>query len=82
MIGDITFGKICLKIILKSEAPSALTASMYSSFLTDNVDPRTIRANAGTEKIATAMITFCKLPPSTLTIASASRIPGNARKHP
>ena len=82
IIGDITFGRICLKIIRASEAPSAFTASMYSSFRTVKVDPRTIRANAGTENTPTAIMTFVKLPPRTLTIASASRIPGNARKYP
>src|SRR5699024_12099701 len=80
IIGEDTFGKICLKIIRKSLAPSALIASIYSSFLVSNVEPRTILAKTGMENTATAMITFCKLPPRTLTIAKANKIPGKAKR--
>src|SRR5699024_12045407 len=66
MIGDDTFGKICLKIMRKSLAPNARTASIYSNCLTSNVEPLTIRAKTGTEEIATAIMTLYKCHPSTL----------------
>ncbi|MCY1454421.1 hypothetical protein D9M71_714860 [compost metagenome] len=77
-MGDKIFGKICLIKIVISFAPSVLTASIYSNFLTSIVEPRTIRANIGIEKKPTAIVTLIRLGPSALTIAKASKIPGKA----
>jgi hypothetical protein len=40
IIGERIFGKICLKIIVTSFAPSERTASIYSSRVNYNVVPR------------------------------------------
>ena len=76
IIGAMLFGRICLRIMRRSELPAALAASINSIDLIDSTEPRTIRAYVGTAEIPTAIIRFIRLGPNAATIAMARSVCG------
>ncbi len=72
-------GRIWLNRIVVSLAPMLRADSIKVCCFSTSVLPRTRRAKAGIEKIATAMITFAMPLPITATTAMASRMPGKAK---
>lgn len=71
-------GKIWLNKIVVSLAPILRADSINVCCFKTRVFPRTRRANAGIEKIATATITLAIPLPNTATTAIASKMPGKA----
>ena len=60
------------------DPPSACAATMKSTCLSARVLPRTTRVYTGMDDKPTAIITFCRLRPSTAMMTKASRMPGKA----
>lgn len=71
-------GNIWLNKIVVSLAPILRADSINVCCFKTRVFPRTRRANAGIEKIATATITLAIPLPNTATTAIASKMPGKA----
>lgn len=74
-------GKIWRNKMVMSLAPILRADSIKVCCFNTSVLPRTSRANAGMEKMATAIITLAMPLPNTATTAIASKIPGRQTAH-
>ena len=80
MIGATTFGRMCRTRITRIGTPMTRAASTYNCSLAISTVLRTSRAYTGIPAMPTAIIRLRRLGPSTLTMPSASRMPGNASR--
>ncbi len=76
MSGGAIFGRMCLKIMVRTDKPPTRALSTYSSSRSASITPRERRAKRVDSTAPTAIMAFSRPFPSTAITPKAMRIPG------